>query len=145
MISYMKWNYVIPYKQEGVLTTASPILFLVKISWVFQGAVPPLCLRHTGSLLISYLSGEAVIIWRWASTMDNYPGKRIQTVEKILLSARGPECKNTGSQLVTAITSFYLPFFPQTPSCDLDQPPTKQFYNHSCVPSLPIILYLLLF
>lgn len=70
----------------GVLTTAPPNLFLVKISCVIQGAVPPLCLQHTGSLLISYLSGEAVIIWGWASTMDNYPGRRILTVEKILLS-----------------------------------------------------------
>lgn len=75
----------------GVLTTAPPNLFLVKISYVVQGAVLPLCLQHTGSLLISYLSGEAVIIWEWASTMDNYPGRRILTVEKIPLLVKLPE------------------------------------------------------
>lgn len=76
---YHTWNEIMLFliSRRGVLTTASPFLSLVKISWVIQGAVPPLCLRHTGSLLISYLSGEAVIIWGWASTMDNYPGKRI--------------------------------------------------------------------
>lgn len=49
--------------RREVLTTVSQFLFLVKISGVLiQGAVPPLCPQHTGSLLISQLSGEAVII-----------------------------------------------------------------------------------
>lgn len=92
---YHTWNEIMLFLISwGVLTTALPNLS-VKISCVIQGAVPPLCLQHTGSLLISYLSEEAVIIWGWASTVDNYPGKRILTVEKILLSERLPECIKT--------------------------------------------------
>lgn len=72
----------------GALTTAPPNLWVVKMSCVVQGAVPPLCWQHTGSLLISYLGGEAVIIWERASTMDNYPGRRIPSVEKTPLPAR---------------------------------------------------------
>lgn len=126
---YHTWNEIMLFliSRTGVLTADSPFLSLVKISWVIQGAVPPLCLQHTGSLLISYLSGEAVIIWGWASTMDNYPGKRISNCGENTAFSKGAWIhKMTGSQLVTAITSFYLPFF-QMPSCDLDQPPTKQF------------------
>lgn len=44
---------------------------------LIQGAVPPLCSPLTGSLFISELSGKALIIWGWASTMDNYPRKMI--------------------------------------------------------------------
>lgn len=46
----------------GGINNSPPNLLVVKISRVIQGAVPPLCWQHTGSLLISYLGGEAVII-----------------------------------------------------------------------------------
>lgn len=77
-----------------------------------QGAVPPLCLQHSCSLLISLLSGDAVIIWGWASTMDNYPEKKKKIsncVENTAFSEGGPECtKNIGLLLVTAIMSVCL-------------------------------------
>lgn len=131
IISYVKSNYVIPYKQEevmvlvglGGLTTVSPILSLVKISWLIQGAVPALCSWLTGSLLISYLSGEAVIIWGWASTMDNYPGKGIQTVETMQLSARRSKC--TKHWLAISRLPLHLSICPFPQSTHLQFGPTS--------------------
>lgn len=96
---YHTWNKIMAFfiRRIDIVATAPSFLSLVKISCVIQGAVPVLCLQHTGSLLISYLSGEAVIIWGWASTMHNYPGKRISNCgENTAFSAGVWIDKNTG-------------------------------------------------
>lgn len=101
------------------------------------------------SLLISELSGNAVIIWGWASTMDNYPGKRISNCGENTAFSKGARMhKNTGEQLVTAITSVYQPLS-KCPVASWNNPWQNNFkippplHTYTRLPN--IILYLLLF
>lgn len=144
MISQMKLNNVIPFKQEQSIYSIPCSILENQLKVLIQWAVSPLCLQHTGSLLISQLSGEAVIIWGWASTMDNYPGKRISNCgENTAFSKRSWMQKKplmASSKSLSLRLSICL-----TPSCDLDQLPTKHFKNHSTFFFFNVILYLVPF